>query len=257
MICIIGALKEEISGIIRHIAVREKNQIGAATFYKGLNKNKEIIIVRSGVGQFPAQRAASDAVKRFPLQCIISVGFVGGVVSELKISDLILPEKIFYCDNEESLFHFNKVFLSQIVNLCDYGDRIKKILTENGIRFKSGNIVSVNRVADSVKFKEWLGKNYPVIGVEMETASIAKVAAQNGVLFFSLRVVSDEVSHAIIRTDRFLNKKGQINKLVAGYYLLSHPFIIQRLIELKKNSTKAAKTLTEAVLKIINNDEIH
>jgi adenosylhomocysteine nucleosidase len=256
MICIIGAIKEEVSGIKQRITIKEKKHIGAATFYKGLIKSKEILIVRSGVGQSPAQRAASDAVNRFKLKSIISIGFTGGVVPELIISDLILPEKIYCCEDEESLFRFKKVSLSLVANLSDYRDRIKKILTENKTKFKTGNIISVNRVADSVKFKEWLGKNYPVSGVEMETASIAKIAARNDVPFFSLRAVSDEVSHAIFQTNKLTNKKGKINRLAAGYYVLTHPFLIPRVIELKKNAYKAAKTLTDAVLKIINSNDI-
>jgi len=256
MICIIGAVKEEVSGIKQHITIKEKKHIGAATFYKGLIKSKEILIVRSGVGQSPAQRAVSDAVKRFNIKSIISIGFAGGLVPELIISDLILPEKIYCCEDEESLFRFKKVSLSLVANLSDYRDRIKKILTENKTKFKTGNIISVNRVADSVKFKEWLGKNYPVSGVEMETASIAKIAARNDVPFFSLRAVSDEVSHAIFQTNKLTNKKGEINRLAAGYYVLSHPFLIPRVLEFKKNFYKAAKTLTEAVLKIINSNDI-
>ncbi len=245
MICIIGAIKEEISGIIQHITIKGKKHIDTATFYIGLKKKEEIIVVRSGVGQSPAQRAASEAIKRFPLRSIISIGFAGGLISELKISDLILPEKIFCCDNEESLFLFKKVSLSQVTNFCDYRDRIKSILNENGIKFKSGNIISVNRVAGSAKFKEWLGENYPVSGVEMETAAIAKVAARNGVPFISLRAVSDEVSHPIIQFNKFINKKGKINRVAAGCYVLTRPFLIPRIKELKKNASKASKTLTE------------
>tara|TARA_B100000959_G_scaffold282350_1_gene348537 strand:+ start:4072 stop:4842 length:771 start_codon:yes stop_codon:yes gene_type:complete len=256
MICVIGAIKEEVSGIKQHITINEKQHIGAATFYKGLFKNKEILIVRSGVGQSPAQKAASDAAKKFDLKSIISIGFAGGVDPELRISDLILPEKIYCCEDEGSLFRFKKVSLSLVANLGDYRGRIKKILTENRIKFKTGDIISVNRVADSVKFKEWLGKNYPVSGVEMETASIAKIAAKQRLPFFSLRAISDEVSHAIFQTNKLINKKGKINRLAAGYYVLTHPLLIPRAIELKKNSSKAAKTLTEAVLKIINSNDI-
>lgn len=256
MICIIGAIKEEISGIIQHITIKEKKFIGSATFYRGLKKREEILLVRSGVGQSPAQRAAKDAIENYPLRSIISIGFAGGLVPELKVADLILPEKIFCCDNEESLFLFKKVSLSQVTNLSDHRDRIKKIFDENGIKFKSGNIISVNRIAGSEKLKKWLGENYPASGVEMETAAIAKIAALNGVPFFSLRSVSDEVSHPIFQTSRFINKKGKINRVAAGYYVLTHPFLIPRAIELKKNTSKASKTLTEALLKIINSNNI-
>jgi exosome complex RNA-binding protein Rrp4 len=74
--------------------------------------------------------------------------------------------------------------------------------------------------------------------------------------FFSLRAVSDEVSHAIFHTNKLANKKGKINRLAAGYYVLTHPFLIPRVIELKKNVYKASKTLTEAVLKIIKSNDI-
>lgn len=256
MICIIGAIKEEISGIKQHITIKKKYKIGSATFYQGLHKSKEIIIVRSGVGQSPAHRATSDAVKTFPLRCIISIGFAGGVIPELKVSDLILSDKIFYCDNEESLFQFINIPLSQVKVSCNQGDRINKILTENGIKYKSGNIISINRVADSIKLKEWLGRNYPVCGVEMETASIAKIAAEQGVPFFSLRAISDEVSHAIVQSDKFINKKGEINRLAAGYFVLTHPSLIPKIIELKKSASEAAKVLTKAVLKIISSNDI-
>tara|TARA_Y100000294_G_scaffold71407_1_gene67663 strand:+ start:6516 stop:7289 length:774 start_codon:yes stop_codon:yes gene_type:complete len=256
MICIIGAIKEEISGIKQKITITGKNHIGSATLYKGFSNEKEIVLVRSGVGQLPAKRAALEVIKRFPLQSVISIGFAGGLVSDLKISDLILPEKIFYCNDEESLFRFSKVSLSPVTHLSDYGDRIKKILSVNGIKFKTGNTISVNRIADSVEFKKWLGENYPVSGVEMETASIAKIAVERGVPFFSLRAISDEVSHAIIKTTKFIDKKGKISKLGIGRYVITHPSAIPRVLELKKNAFKAAKTLTEAVLKIISSNNI-
>lgn len=255
MICIIAAINEEIHGIKQHVSIKKKYVIGAATFYQGHSKNKEIIIVRSGVGQALAYKAAREAVKKFPLRYIISIGFAGGLTPELKISDLILSDNIFFCENEGSLFLFNKVQLSQASRLYNHGNKIKKILNKNSIKYKFGNIISINKVASSVKFKEWLGKNYPVMGVEMETASIAKIAEEQKIPFFSLRSVSDEVSHSIIWTSKFTNENGKINKLGLAFHTLTHPTLIPRAIELKKNASKAAKTLTKALTKIINSND--
>ncbi len=255
MICIIGAIKEEISGIKQHISIKKKYLIDASTFYQGYDGNQEVIVVRSGVGQSLAYQAACNSAKMFPLQYMISIGFAGGVTPELKISNLVLSDNILFCGNEESLFRFKKVPLSQASNLFNHGNKIRKILSDNGIKYKFGNIISINKIADSTKFKEWLGQNYPVLAVEMETASIAKIAEQQKVPFFSLRSVSDEVSHSIIWTSKFTNKKGTINKLGLACHVLTHPSLIPSTIELKRNASKAAKTLTEALFKIINSND--
>lgn len=252
MICIIGAIKEEISGIKQHIAIKKKYCVGSATFYQGVYKKKEIIIVRSGIGQSCAYKAISEAAEMFPFRYIISIGFAGGVTPELKVSDLLLSDKIYFCDDEESLFHFNKVPLFPVAGLYNHGNKIKKVLNKCKIKHKYGNIISINKVAESAKFKEWLGKNYPVLGVEMETASIAKVAEHKKVFFVSLRAISDEVFHSVIQVSRYINKKGEVNKLKAGLYMLKHPSLIPDALELKNNCSKAARVLTQAVLKIID-----
>ncbi len=255
MICIIGAIKEELTGIIQHLTVQKKYLHGAATFYECNFKNENIIIVRSGVGQSLANKAALDVIKMYPLRSIISIGFAGGVASELKTSDLILSNNVFYCDNEESLLRFNKVPLSKISTIYNYGEKIKNILTENEIKYTFGNILSLNQVVGTVEFKEWLGMNYPVLGVEMETASIAKTAEQQKVPFISIRSISDDVSHSIIQINKMTNKKGNINTLGIGYYLATHPSQIPSAIELKKNASKAAKALTSTILKLINSEK--
>ena len=93
-LCIIGALNEEIVEIRRRMMVEDSAQLGPAHAFVGVWQGRRIVLVRSGVGQERARAALARVCERFPVSRVVSIGYAGGLVSELGIGDIVIADKV-------------------------------------------------------------------------------------------------------------------------------------------------------------------
>ena len=57
LICVLGAVKEEIAGVKKQMHVRERMKLGKADAWLGQWEGREVLLVRTGVGKTRAQDA--------------------------------------------------------------------------------------------------------------------------------------------------------------------------------------------------------
>ncbi|MFH0772038.1 MAG: hypothetical protein V1933_05410 [Candidatus Omnitrophota bacterium] len=55
-------------------------------------KNQDVALVRSGMGKQKARKAAEDVIRTFKPDVIISAGFCGALVEELKVGDIVVSD---------------------------------------------------------------------------------------------------------------------------------------------------------------------
>lgn len=247
-ICIIAALKEELAGIKRQMEIVESTRLGPNGVVSGRWQGHSILLVCSGIGKKRAGEALSRAYERFKFSRVISIGYAGGLAPHLAIGDLVLGDAVLdYQPDESSRAKdspriINSKLLNEAVSLSKSLD----------IPVYQGGLLTVERAISDSKEKRELGERLPILAVEMETSSLARFAEEKHLDFLPLRAISDTVDHDLLNISPFLDKaSGEVSKIKAGWYVLTHPGSLNDLKELGRHSRKATSRLTDFLERLL------
>ena len=89
MIGIIGAMEQEVSQIVAAMTDVVVSEIAGMKFNKGKFCNKEVIVVKSGIGKVNAAICAEILVACFNVSKIINTGIAGSLKNEINIGDVV------------------------------------------------------------------------------------------------------------------------------------------------------------------------
>lgn len=243
IICIVGAIKEEIAAIRKAMVVQETRHTRSGSFWTGVFSGKNVVLVRSGVGKRYAAEALRQACDLFSPSFIISTGYAGGLVPQLCIGDLIVADKVLEFAPGSAVGFDGTQRVETLPILPFHIDKTFTVMR--------GGLLTVDEVVSKPEYKSALGKNYPVLAVEMETSALARIAQEKQLPFMSVRAISDTVDHELPDFTSMQDEKGEVSKLKAGWHVLTHPDSLKSMIELRKNSQKATASLTDFLSRFI------
>jgi adenosylhomocysteine nucleosidase len=197
MYAIIGAMDQEIEAILKMMDGVQIYQFNNQPFYQGLVNNKIIILVKSGIGKVASAMTTTQLLTNFSIEAIINIGTCGGIESKVEPLDLIIGQELVYGDVDLVAFKYPygqmagqpATFKSDQTLVGKIRDISKKV----GLNPKLGNLMSSDAfITDKKIINERIKLiDLPIIGVDMESASIAQVATAFKKPFVVLRVVSD------------------------------------------------------------------
>ena len=157
MIGIIGAMEEEVSQLIEAMEEKEKVTCAGMDFYCGKLKDKEVVIVQSGIGKVNMALCTQILADRFDVKAVINTGVAGGLDKDL----IELAKKT--CDEVNPDIH------SYV-----------------------GRVVSGDQFISDNKKKHYLINEFDGYCAEMEGAAMAQAAHLNQIPFIILRAISDK-----------------------------------------------------------------
>lgn len=115
-------------------------------------KNQGVALVRSGMGRQKARKAAEDIIRTFKPDVIISAGFCGALVENLKIGDIVVSNL-----EDGKLFCSDRVLSTYAEKIAAF-QRSKALVVDmesEGVAYaaKAGgiNFVAVKAVSDELK----------------------------------------------------------------------------------------------------------
>lgn len=191
-ILIIGAMKEEVDVLLRHLAGRSQIKIDRYIFYKANLENHELLIVSSGVGKVMAGYLMGIALNNFKIDLAINIGVAGGNKT-YKIGDVILGTGYVFGDVDLTPggFGYKKGQLPGMPQIIKGSYR--GLVPENIIP----GIISTEDIflADLSKSEE-IEASFPgenIACFDMESSAYAYLCLLKGVPFFALRCISDIV----------------------------------------------------------------
>ena len=199
MYAIIGAMDQEIEAILKMMDGVQIYQFNNQPFYQGLINNKIIILVKSGIGKVASAMTTTQLLSNFSVEAIINIGTCGGIESKVEPLDLIIGQELVYGDVDLIAFKYpygqmagQPATFKSDPNLVG---KIRDISKKVGLNAKLGNLMSSDAfITDKKIINERIKLiDLPVIGVDMESASIAQVATAFKKPFVVLRVVSDVI----------------------------------------------------------------
>lgn len=222
-------MPEEVGVILDNLKFVKSYTFGDLKIYSGeliLKNSKKILITTawSGWGKVSAARATTRLLGSShngkKIDFIIFTGVAGGVDLNLKQWDVVISESVIQHDMDASPL-FGRYVIPAIKNskICadeEILERIylsmrkkleKKELKGFGKLFKGLIATGDMFISDKDKLKQLSEDIKGILAVEMEGASFAQVAVQEGFNWMVLRVISDQANEdAVDEFSDFLKK---------------------------------------------------
>jgi adenosylhomocysteine nucleosidase len=183
----------------------------------------------SGMGGSRAT-AALEEIEQYctaddALAAICSVGWAGALDSQIGVA---------------SVWHIARVIDTQT------GERFSTAEEAPGHTDKWPVLATARRVAD-VKEKARLAASYGARLVDMEAATLARIAQGKNIPFFCLKAVSDNADAKLPDLNPFMMTNGQLRMMSLLAHLAVRPGSWQGMMKLGRHSNLAARHLAEAI----------
>ena len=215
MIGIIGAMDEEISVILSEMNNISEYNINNIKFYKGKIYDKDLVLVKSGIGMVNASIITTLLIKEFDVNKILFSGVAGSLNKNINVGDIVIADSLveYMLDATEFGYEIgqiprmeNSVFKSE--NLLN---KIRDILKKDSIFY--GKILSGDKFVSNLEEKEKIGKKFDALAVDMESAAVAHCAYILGVEFAIIRSISDSLnSDSVMEYAEFVNVAAMNSK---------------------------------------------
>lgn len=196
---IIGAMDEEIEILKNHMDIEETVEIASMSFFKGKVEDKEVILVRCGIGKVNAAVCTQILASNFKVTHIINTGVAGAVHEDLNVGDIVISADVLQHDFDATGFGYK---LGEIPRMDTYIFKADQRLVEivydaskdEAIKHKTmiGRILSGDVFVACPDKKNHLWENFEGFCTEMEGASIGHTSYLNNIPFVIIRAISDK-----------------------------------------------------------------
>lgn len=199
MIGIIGAMEEEVSGLKEKMKTEKTLKRASMEFCQGTLDNKEVVVVRCGIGKVNAAICTQILVDEFKVNAIINTGIAGSLKNEINIGDIVLSSDTLQHDMDATGFGYEYGVIPRMETSCFEADKnLVNLAKECCERVNPDISVFVGRVVSGDQFisdrekKNWIVEHFKGYCTEMEGAAIAQTAYLNQVPFLIVRAISDK-----------------------------------------------------------------
>lgn len=199
MIGIIGAMEEEVSQLRNQMTNVTVIKKASMDFYKGNFGDKELVIVRSGIGKVNAGICTQILVDLFNVSLVINTGIAGSLNASIDIGDIVISTDAIQHDVDAVAFGYDLGVIPRMITstfqadpyLAELATKVCKEVNPD-INVFHGRVVSGDQFIASKEKKDWLVTNFQATCTEMEGAAIAQTAYLNDIPFLIIRAISDK-----------------------------------------------------------------
>ena len=196
---IIGAMEEEVEALRGKLTYVKTTSRASMDFYAGKMGNKEVVIVRSGIGKVNAGICTQILADLFQVDAVINTGIAGSLKAEINIGDIVVSTDLVHHDMDAVNFGYPLGQIPQMDTFSFKADEKLAELAEKAchevnpeIQVFRGRIVSGDQFIADKEVKNRITGNFQGYCTEMEGAAIAQAAYLNDVPFVVLRAISDK-----------------------------------------------------------------
>ncbi len=208
MIGIIGAMDSEVDTLFTRMTAKEKININNLTFYKGKLYNKDVVIVKCGIGKVNAALCTQLLILTFKVSKIINTGIAGAVGEGLSIYDFVVSTEAVYHDFDVQFFGYK---LGQVPGMPETFKADPSLINAaklafeqtdfaNKLKLSQGRIASGDQFISGNEKKASIIANFHPQCVEMEGCAIAQTCYANNVPFVIIRCMSDTADDSVKET---------------------------------------------------------
>jgi len=240
MLAIMGAFGQEIVDLRRQMVIAETVAGRDFKHFRGKLKNRDALLVQTGMGKERAENATQFILKDYPVTAIISLGFAGALVSELSIGDVVVCSALYCAPGMEQEGQRLEPLPADanLLSLASQGPE------DRAIPFRIGAGVTVLQLDSSVKKMQELSGNFPAHIVDMESYWIARIASARQIPCIAIRSISDTMQSGIQPFDRILAPDGRVLWEKAFLCFLLHPHYLSNVLTLFGNTRLAKRNMS-------------
>lgn len=207
-VAMVAALEREVAPLTRQFIRRETPGQPFAVFERA-----DVRLVCGGMGTARSALATRWLVADAKPEIIISIGFAGGLVPGCRVGEIVVPAEVLDAASGESF----------------------------SVAAGEGLLVTTSDVVGEAE-KRKLAARHRAKVVDMEASAVARVARENGIPFFAVKVISDEVGFAMPPLQQFF-ENGQVRTGKLLLYAAVRPSLWPALMRLGTNAKKASSQL--------------
>ena len=239
MIAILGAFGQEIVDYRRQMVIEEVVARRVCRLYRGKFKNRDTLLVQTGMGKERAENATRFILERYPITAIISLGFAGALAPELRIGDVVVCSTL-HCapgsEHEEQMLEP----LAPDAHLLSVASRGPG---DRSLRFCLGSGVTVLQLNSSTQKMQGLSETFHAHIVDMESYWIARIAAAQRIPCIAIRSISDNIQSSVQPFDQIMASDGSLLLTKAVLCFLSHPQYLVNVFKLYRHTRPAKRNL--------------
>lgn len=255
---ILVALDEEQRPLMRRLrgvkpcpaALADRNGV-LSSCRIGTMAGKSVAVVRSGMGRDRAEPTARAFIESLRPQRLLVMGFCGGMTEWAGPADLVVAEYVMDWpdfpgtsgqDQPDSVLHPDPKMA-----------RIANAVTPKGVRMLSGGILSVGPVTRTTDLKGYHGPRAARCrGLDMETASAARVAADAGIPWMVVRAVTDPLKEDLpLCFADYTTPSGALDRWRIAAAAISQPMRGMAILRLARHASRAARNLAAFAEKFV------
>jgi adenosylhomocysteine nucleosidase len=243
VIALLGALREELSNVVKDMAVTRHTSHSGWRMFEGIYSDKKIVLVQTGMGSH-AEQATQYLLEHFQITALVSFGFGGALTANLAIGDLILCQNFYQSDH-----------LDHQYSLASDPELLKtavRVMHDKPVGWFVGDGLTVSKLVCYPGERAMWNKIYNAKVVDMESFWIAEIAAQGKVPFLGVRAISDRYNERLPPFDTFLDTEGKWLKYKTLRHFLSNPGDLKAIPLLYVHSKKARRRLTKFIRAFVN-----
>jgi adenosylhomocysteine nucleosidase len=243
MLAIFGAFSQEIVDLRRQMVIEEVVAKPVCRLYRGKLKNRETLLVQTGMGKERAENATRFTLEHYPVTAIISLGFAGGLAPELRIGDVVVCSTLLCAPATEQ----KEERLESLAPDADLLSLASQGAGDGATRFCLGCGVTVLTLDSNHQKMRQLSETFQAHIVDMESYWIARIAATRQIPFIAIRSISDNMQSSVQPFDQILASDGSLLWRKAVLCFISHPQYLVNVFTLYSHTRLAKRNLAAVV----------
>jgi adenosylhomocysteine nucleosidase len=226
---IVFALGIEAGGLVDKLADSRFARRGGLAERAGWINQRRVVIVESGVGRAAAARATEQLLRAHQPSWIISAGFAGALVPELRRGHVLMADEVIDLDGNR---------LAVVLDV----DRESVAATPS---LHVGRLLTVDEILRTEDRKREVGESHQALACDMETIAVAEVCRERGIGCLSVRIISDALEDELpAEIEKLLDQKSWASKLgAAAGAVFRRPSSVKDMWRLQEDALKASDRL--------------
>ncbi|HXG42499.1 MAG TPA: hypothetical protein VNL95_07235 [Dehalococcoidia bacterium] len=232
MLALFVAMRLEGRAIERHLRGVERTDLEGVRILSGQALGSDVALCFTGLGGEAARHAVQMALRHLSPRAIVCLGLAGGATDGVRVADMVLARR--------TALYGGRAWVESDPGLLEMG---RRAVSEAGLRRHEGVVVTVPRFLALEEEKRTVGAEMGALAVEMESYHVGAAAAEAGVPFLSVRVISDAVGQSLPLPAQLLDPRQRTTPWQTVQALLRRPLLAPLGLLWSANLWRAVRAL--------------
>lgn len=199
VIGIIGAMDVEVNSLKEAADISKTTKIAEMEFCEGKLEDKNVVIVKCGMGKVNAGICANTLINDFNCTRIINTGVAGSLDSKIDIGDIVVSTDAVQHDFDVEAIGFKKGEIPYTGLYAFPADEAMRSAAVKAVQQSvpdihvfEGRVCSGDQFISTKEQKNTIINNFGGMCCEMEGAAIAQACYLNSTPFVVIRTISDK-----------------------------------------------------------------